>query len=37
MVGSFRERLADKAYDPLYARAIICNDGPNTTSDRNRR
>ncbi len=27
MVGSFRERLADKAYDPLYARAIICDDG----------
>ena len=27
MVGSFRERLADKAYDPLYARAIIGNDG----------
>ena len=26
MVGSFRERLADKAYDPLYARAIICDD-----------
>ena len=27
MVGSFRERLADKAHDPLYARAIVCDDG----------
>ena len=27
MVGSFHERLADKAHDPLYARAIVCDDG----------
>ena len=27
LVGSFHERLADKAHDPLYARAIVCDDG----------
>ena len=27
MVGSFHERLADKAHDPLHARAIVCDDG----------
>ena len=27
MIGSFRERLADKAHDPLYARAVVCDDG----------
>ena len=27
LVGSFRERLADKAHDPLYARAVVCDDG----------
>ena len=27
MVGSFHERLADKAHDPLYARAIVFDDG----------
>ncbi len=27
LVGSFSERLADKAHDPLHARAIVCDDG----------
>ncbi|MDG2214019.1 MAG: neutral/alkaline non-lysosomal ceramidase N-terminal domain-containing protein [Verrucomicrobiota bacterium] len=27
LIGSFSERLADKAYDPLHARAIVCDDG----------
>ena len=27
LVGSFHERLADKAHDPLYARAVVCDDG----------
>ena len=27
LVGSFSERLADKAHDPLFARAIVCDDG----------
>ena len=27
MVGSFHERLADRAHDPLHARAIVCDDG----------
>ena len=27
LIGSFSERLADKAHDPLYARAIVCDDG----------
>jgi hypothetical protein len=27
MVGSFSERLADKAWDPLHARAIVLSDG----------
>jgi neutral ceramidase len=27
MIGSFRERLADKAHDPLHARAIVLDDG----------
>ena len=27
MIGSFRERLATKAHDPLHARAIVCDDG----------
>ena len=27
MIGSFHERLATKAHDPLHARAIVCDDG----------
>ena len=27
LIGSFRERLATKAHDPLHARAIVCDDG----------
>ncbi len=27
LIGSFSERLADKAHDPLHARAIVCDDG----------
>ncbi|MDP7010383.1 MAG: neutral/alkaline non-lysosomal ceramidase N-terminal domain-containing protein, partial [Verrucomicrobiota bacterium] len=27
LIGSFNERLADKAHDPLHARAIVCDDG----------
>ena len=27
LVGSFSERLADKAHDPLHARALVCDDG----------
>ena len=27
LVGSFSERLADKAHDSLFARAIVCDDG----------
>ena len=27
LVGSFSERLADKAHDPLFARAIVCDEG----------
>jgi neutral ceramidase len=27
MIGSFHERLATKAHDPLRARAIVCDDG----------
>jgi len=27
LVGSFSERLANKAHDPLFARAIVCDDG----------
>ena len=27
LIGSFSERLAEKAHDPLHARAIVCDDG----------
>jgi len=27
LIGSFHERLATKAHDPLHARAIVCDDG----------
>jgi hypothetical protein len=27
LIGSFNERLADRAHDPLHARAIVCDDG----------
>ena len=27
MIGSFHERLAAKAHDPLHARAIVTDDG----------
>ena len=27
LIGSFNERLAYKAHDPLHARAIVCDDG----------